>query len=163
MYDNNYYSCVAALRCDNNDKKKPAFLTRRANIWSIMSITSRMTLDASRPFTYACVHTSSHTKRARETHHTFSWLNMGIVTGQLTSLDDAKHPESSMNYEINPTTQGATWKKFIIVDGSSAIHRYQTSKLFTILIPIEIFLSLLHVECKTSSALIDQYHVFESI
>lgn len=43
------------------------------------------TLDASLSSLFTCVRAYGHTRRARETRHTFSWLNMCIVTGQLTS------------------------------------------------------------------------------
>jgi len=48
-----------------------------------MSITSRMTLDASRPLNVCACTRVPHTKYGK--HATFPWLNMCIVTGQLTS------------------------------------------------------------------------------
>lgn len=55
----------------NKDKRTPTFLTRRANIWSIMSITLRMTLDASRRFYDVCAYTRATAHQARETRHVF--------------------------------------------------------------------------------------------
>lgn len=76
-----------------------------------MSITSRMTLDGYSSIPFTCTRAQVlriHCKRGN-TLATFSSLNMCIVTGQLTSGHNIKHPESSMNRTIS--SNDVSWRK----------------------------------------------------
>ena len=92
-----------------------------ANIWSIMSITSRTTLDTPRPFARVHARAEEHAKKVLLAEHVHrDWA--------VNTSNDEQRPESSMNRGIDLSTKPNCRSKYSLSLMPSTLNQEPVSR-----------------------------------